>query len=83
MYFPKEIVVIKAVLCFACLASATTVLSAQQAVVKPDTSPHKVQFVTVEPDVNLEVLDWGGTGRPLVFLAGIRFGCPRVRRLRP
>src|SRR3984957_3213176 len=30
----------------------------------------KVQFVTVEPDVRLEVLDWGGTGRPLIFLAG-------------
>jgi non-heme chloroperoxidase len=30
----------------------------------------KVQFVTVEPDVRLEVLDWGGSGRPLIFLAG-------------
>jgi non-heme chloroperoxidase len=36
-----------------------------------DTSPHKVQFVTVDKDVRLEVLDWGGTGRPLVFLAGM------------
>lgn len=35
-----------------------------------DTSTHTVQFVTVEKDVKLEVLDWGGTGRPLVFLAG-------------
>jgi pimeloyl-ACP methyl ester carboxylesterase len=32
-----------------------------------------VQFVTVEPGVKLEVLDWGGTGRPLVFLAGLGF----------
>ena len=30
-----------------------------------------VQFVTVDQDVKLEVLDWGGTGRPLVFLAGL------------
>jgi pimeloyl-ACP methyl ester carboxylesterase len=30
-----------------------------------------VQFVTVEPGVKLEVLDWGGTGRPLVFLSGL------------
>lgn len=30
----------------------------------------KVRFVTVEPGVKLEVLDWGGTGRPLIFLAG-------------
>jgi len=35
-----------------------------------DTSPHKVQFVTVEPGVQLEVLDWGGSGLPLIFLAG-------------
>ena len=35
-----------------------------------DSSPPKVQFVTVEPGVRLEVLDWGGHGRPLIFLAG-------------
>ena len=38
---------------------------------KPDASPHKATFVTVEPGVKLQVLDWGGTGRPLVFLAGL------------
>jgi non-heme chloroperoxidase len=36
-----------------------------------DPSNHKVQFINVEQDVNLEVLDWGGTGRPLVLLAGL------------
>ncbi len=36
-----------------------------------DTSPHTVQFVTVDKGVKLEVLDWGGSGRPLVFLAGL------------
>jgi pimeloyl-ACP methyl ester carboxylesterase len=36
-----------------------------------DTSPHKVQFVTSDDGVKLEVLDWGGSGRPLVFLAGL------------
>ena len=36
-----------------------------------DPSPHKVQFVTVERDVRLEVLDWGGTGRNVVLLAGL------------
>lgn len=35
-----------------------------------DSSPHTVQFVTVDEDVKLEVLDWGGTGRPLIFLSG-------------
>jgi non-heme chloroperoxidase len=27
--------------------------------------------VTVDQDVKLEVVDWGGTGRPLIFLAGL------------
>jgi pimeloyl-ACP methyl ester carboxylesterase len=36
----------------------------------PDTSAHTVQFVSVDKAVQLEVLDWGGTGKPLVFLAG-------------
>jgi pimeloyl-ACP methyl ester carboxylesterase len=35
-----------------------------------DPASHKVQFVTVDKDVKLEVLDFGGTGRPLVLLAG-------------
>ena len=29
----------------------------------------KTQFVAVQPDVKLVVLDWGGTGRNLVLLA--------------
>ena len=37
---------------------------------RPDTSTHTVQFVTVDKDVKVEVLDWGGSGRPLIFLAG-------------
>lgn len=36
-----------------------------------DPSPHKAQFITVDNNVELEVLDWGGTGRPLVLLAGL------------
>jgi len=36
-----------------------------------DPSPHTVQLVTVEPGIKLEVLDWGGTGRPLVFLGAL------------
>jgi non-heme chloroperoxidase len=48
-------------------ALACWLLRAQEPV---DTSNHRVQFITVDKDVKLEVLDWGGTGRPLVFLAG-------------
>ncbi len=36
-----------------------------------DNSPHKVQLVSVDKDIKLEVLDWGGNGRPLIFLAGL------------
>jgi pimeloyl-ACP methyl ester carboxylesterase len=36
-----------------------------------DPSPHSAQFVTVEKDVKLEVLDWGGSGRALVFIPGL------------
>jgi non-heme chloroperoxidase len=36
-----------------------------------DPSPHRATAVSVEPGVSLEVLDWGGTGRPLVLLAGL------------
>jgi non-heme chloroperoxidase len=35
-----------------------------------DPSLHKVQFVTVDDNVNLEVLDWGGSGQPIVLLTG-------------
>src|SRR5215471_15916155 len=36
-----------------------------------DNAGHKVTFVTVEPGVELEVLDWGGTGEAMVLLAGV------------
>jgi non-heme chloroperoxidase len=51
------------------LAVASLVVSLT-APAQTDPSPHKVQFVTVEKGVQLEVLDWGGSGRPLIFLAG-------------
>jgi non-heme chloroperoxidase len=38
-----------------------------------DPSKHRVMFIPVEDGVQLEVLDWGGTGRPLVLLAGLGF----------
>jgi pimeloyl-ACP methyl ester carboxylesterase len=37
----------------------------------PDSSPHTTRYVTVDKDVSLEVLDWGGSGRPVVLLAGL------------
>jgi non-heme chloroperoxidase len=36
-----------------------------------DPSTHRASRVEVENDVRLEVLDWGGSGRPVVLLAGL------------
>jgi len=33
-----------------------------------DPSPHHVRWITVDSSVRLEVLDWGGSGQPLVLL---------------
>jgi hypothetical protein len=52
-------------------ASLTGQLSAQSPAPWHDPSPHSIQFVTVVENVELEVLDWGGSGRALVFLAGL------------
>lgn len=43
---------------------------AQKPEVWRDPSPHRVRFVAVEPNVKLEVLDWEGSGRPLILLNG-------------
>ena len=45
------------------------------AVAAQDTTAHSVQFVTVQPDVNVEVVDFGGPstarGKVIVLLAGM------------
>ena len=46
-------------------------LRAQESAAWRDPSPHRVQFVTVDDRVQLEVLDWGGAGRPVVLLSGL------------
>ncbi|HEV3040364.1 MAG TPA: alpha/beta hydrolase [Candidatus Angelobacter sp.] len=61
-------------LVLALLASMyTPIVCAQPSAAWHDPSTHKVQFITVDNGVRLEVLDWGGTGRPMVLLAGA--GC--------
>lgn len=52
------------------LAFLAVPLSSQSVAVWKDPSPHTVRFVTVGKDVRLEVLDWGGSGRPIVLIAG-------------
>ena len=70
----------RAVLTVACLMTvgSRAPASAQASAMPPwsDPSPHRVARVTVAPDVQLEVLDWGGptrggSGPALVFLAGL------------
>jgi len=36
-----------------------------------DASPHTVSFIPVQENIKLEVLNWGGTGRPVVLLSGL------------
>ena len=36
-----------------------------------DHTPHKIRMVKVAPGVELEVLDWGGTGKAMVLLTGL------------
>lgn len=45
--------------------------AAQPVATWQDPSPHRATMVAVEREVSLEVLDWGGAGRPIVLLAGL------------
>jgi pimeloyl-ACP methyl ester carboxylesterase len=36
-----------------------------------DTTQHKLHYVEMDDNIKLEVVDWGGKGTPLVFLAGL------------
>jgi pimeloyl-ACP methyl ester carboxylesterase len=57
----------------AALFIPTALLQAQETVPRSswsDSSPHRVVAIKVAKDVQLEVLDWGGRGAPLIFLAG-------------
>jgi pimeloyl-ACP methyl ester carboxylesterase len=58
------------------LLIAVAPMSAQDPAGRPawvDRSRHQARFVLVAPNVRLEILDWGGTGDALVFLAGMSF----------
>ena len=58
----------------AALLLVTMLVYAQEAGSWHDESKHRVQFVNVEDNVRLEVLDWGGSGRPVVLCGGIQHG---------
>jgi non-heme chloroperoxidase len=62
--------IVGVLLVLACLIVVPAVAAVQQAEWK-DLSPHKASLVTVEDGVQLEVLDWGGSGPAVVLLAGL------------
>lgn len=51
--------------------SCETAATAQTGPPSRDSPPPEVRFVEVDHGVELEVLDWGGRGRPIVLLAGL------------
>ena len=55
--------------CLALFACLSTPLFPQEGP-RVDPSPHRIQFVTVDDAVRLEVLDWGGKDRPILLLPG-------------
>src|SRR5262249_12587943 len=52
------------------LTGPANFLHSQQTSPWQDASPHTVEFVTVDENVRLEVLDWGGSGPSVVLLPG-------------
>jgi non-heme chloroperoxidase len=62
-----------ALLAFLVVSLANRAVVAQTPNAWHDPSKHNVQFVTVDDGVKLEVLDWGGSGKPVVLLAGLGF----------
>jgi non-heme chloroperoxidase len=54
----------------ALLICFVTPLRSQCAPAWKDPSPHTIRSISVDDNVPLEVLDWGGSGRALVLLAG-------------
>jgi len=55
----------------ASLAPTLAVAALLQSAVSVDSVRHRAQLVPVDNGVQLEVLDFGGAGRPLVLLAGL------------
>ena len=55
------------------IAATVTRIDAQSARNRAwtDPSPHQIRHIVVAREVQLEVLDWGGNGPPLVFLTGL------------
>ncbi|MGC1293714.1 MAG: alpha/beta hydrolase, partial [Alloacidobacterium sp.] len=53
------------------LLALSQIARSQTNATAPDTTVHTIQFVTVEPGVKLEVLDYGGSGPAMIFLVAL------------
>jgi non-heme chloroperoxidase len=60
----------KFLFCILLLTLIASTSGAQNSKAWHDLSNHQVRFVTVDDGVQLEVLDWGGSGRSVLLLAG-------------
>ena len=58
-------------LCFLCAVVVGAASASSQEVAWADPSPHTTRLVMVDSGVQLEVLDWGGSGPTVVLLAGL------------
>lgn len=72
-YAAKDLQLSRSGILFVLALAASATSRAQKSEPWHDPSTHKVQFVTVEEGVRLDVLGWGRSGRPLVLLAGLGF----------
>jgi non-heme chloroperoxidase len=64
-------VIVLALCCLGAVASDEDINESAAEAGHRDGSPHTVHFVTIDSNVKLEVLDWGGRGRAIVLLAGL------------
>ena len=53
------------------LAVAALLLGCWLKIKIPSYPPISIQFITVDKDVKVQVVDWGGSGRALVFIPGL------------
>lgn len=54
-----------------CVLFATFAVTGAVAVSAQSSTRPSVRFIEVDRDVKLQVVDWGGSGRPIVLLAGL------------
>jgi pimeloyl-ACP methyl ester carboxylesterase len=66
----KEVVMRNVPIIFVFVVASTLGFSASRAADWHDPSPHQIRIVSVQPGVKIETLDWGGSGRPLILIAG-------------